>query len=83
MESPQAPLDFKKIQKEQERRRFEYMAEDFFKRWTPEDPHEAAQFNAQLYSLVRQIYMDAQQPVLDQLGTIMGHMAVLTPKIFP
>ena len=45
---------------------FEYQIESFLNQWKPQDRYEASQFEAQLNSLVRQIYVDAQQPILDR-----------------
>ena len=55
---------------DRERRLFEYMIEAFVQAWAPQDRYERSQFDTQLHSLVRQIYADAQQPVLEQLGKI-------------
>jgi hypothetical protein len=63
--------------KEREKRAFELEMEVFFGRWAPEGPYERAQFEAQLFSLVRQIYRDAQEPLLEQLGKISSHVAML------
>ena len=64
------PSTIERTEKEIQQRRFEFMARAFFKRWQPNDPYEAAEFNTELFCLVRQIYVDAQQPVLDQLGVL-------------
>jgi hypothetical protein len=56
--------------KEREKRVFELSMESFLRAWAPNDPCERAQFDTQLFSLVRQIYQDAQEPVLKQLGEI-------------
>lgn len=65
--------------KDREKRLFELGMEDFFRQWAPTDPYERSQFDAQLFSLVRQIYRDAQEPVLEQLGKI----GMYAPLIFP
>jgi len=54
--------------REGERRKmaFEYGIESFLNQWKPQDRYEASQFEAQLHSLVRQIYADAQEPILDR-----------------
>jgi hypothetical protein len=52
---------------ERDRYMFERMAESFFNTWAPEDRYERSKFDAQFYSLVRQIYRDAQEPTLKQL----------------
>ena len=62
--------DHTALKREHDRKQFEYQMEDFIKRWAPDDRYERSQFDAQLISLVRQIYADAQQPVLDQLGKV-------------
>ncbi len=56
--------------KEREKRVFELSMESFLRAWAPNDPCKRSQFDAQLFSLVRQIYQDAQEPVLKQLGEI-------------
>jgi hypothetical protein len=63
---------------------FEQQVEDFFRRFAPEDRSERVQFELSLFSLVRQIYADAQEPLLKQLTATIGAMAtVQTPVIFP
>lgn len=52
------------------KRVFELSMEAFLRAWAPSDSYERSQFEAQLFSLVRQIYRDAQEPVLKQLGEI-------------
>ena len=54
-------------QKERELRQFEIMVEGFLQRWKPDDRYEASRFEAEMFSIVRQIYVDAQAPVLDHL----------------
>ncbi len=56
------------IDAERDMARFQAMAQRFFKKWSPQDNYDKAEFNADFYSLVRQIYMDAQQPLLDRLA---------------
>jgi len=46
---------------------FEKMIEAFIKNWKPSDQLDAYQFEAQLFSIIRQLYFDAQQPALDRL----------------
>lgn len=60
--------DMKKLEQERQGRLFEAMMAAFVKEWEPEDRRERAQFHAEFHSLVRQIYRDAQQPLLDQLA---------------
>lgn len=55
---------------ERDKRIFEMRVEEFYKRWAPEDPHERSQFEGALFSIVRQIYTDAQAPLLEQLTKI-------------
>lgn len=50
-----------------QRRMFEDMIEHFTKTYRPQDRYEAAEFDRMLFTLVRQIYRDAQQPLLDQI----------------
>lgn len=65
-----------------DRHMFELRVQDFVKTWAPDDPYERAQFDAQLFSLVRQIYFDAQQTVWDELTKIaMGAMPA--PFVIP
>ncbi len=42
---------------------FERMVESFIRQWSPEYPREAAEFSAQLTSIVRQTMIDAQEPI--------------------
>lgn len=44
--------------------------EAFWKRWAPDDRREAAEFQADLHNIVRQVYREAQAPVLKQLGVV-------------
>jgi hypothetical protein len=59
---------------------FERMMEDFFKRWSPDDKYEGAQFHAQLSSLIRRVYMDAQAPLMKQIEVMIRAMP-MTPFI--
>lgn len=68
------PLNVQKMRAEQEERRFEYMARNFFSRWTPQDRAEAAAFNAELFVLVRQIYHDAVTPLAEQMCLLVSGM---------
>lgn len=67
---------------ERERMIFEHMVEAFTKTYRPKDPYDAAEFDRLLFSIVRQIYRDAQQPLLDQITKIMMAMP-LAGQIFP
>lgn len=53
------------MERESEKRGFELRVESFLRQWAPDDLRERAEFEMQLISLVRQIYTDAQAPVLD------------------
>lgn len=65
------------------RRMFEQMAEQFFRKWAPADKSDASEFNAEFYSLVRQIYMDAQEPVFKQLNALISSMPVFPFNLVP
>lgn len=62
-----------------QRAMFEDMIEHFTKSYRPSDPYEASEFDTQLHSLVRQIYRDAQQPLLDHITKMMGTIAATAP----
>lgn len=62
---------------ERQQQMFMYMVESFVKRWAPEDKYAAAEFHAEFHSLVRQIYRDAQEPVLKHLTELCGSMLTL------
>ncbi len=60
---------------------FERMVEHFIKTWAPEDPRERAEFAAGLQIIVRQVYTDAQRPILDRftkLAMSMPSFPILT-----
>jgi hypothetical protein len=44
--------------------------EHFIRAWGPEDLYDRSEFEAQLHGIVRQIYRDAQEPLLKQLTTM-------------
>lgn len=67
-------------QKERDKRIFKHQMEYFLNQWAPADPYERSQFESHLHSLIRQIYTNAQQPLLDQLTKVMMAMP-LTPMI--
>lgn len=67
--------------KEREGRIFEAMIESFLKRWMPNDHHDAVQFERELHMLVRQIYQDAQAPLLDHITKIYSVMPMLPATI--
>lgn len=75
-------LDAMRKRDDESRKRamFEDMIEHFTKTYRPADPYHAAEFDRMFFSLVRQIYLDAQQPALDRLTQIA--MAAPMPHIF-
>ena len=68
----------KKSDDESRKRAFEHQMEDFIKRWRSDDRYDGAQFEAQLIMLMRQIYEDAQAPLLKQIMEMTTYMAVPT-----
>ena len=56
---------------------FEYGIESFLNQWKPQDRREASQFEAELHSLIRQVYTDAQAPILDRFTQLA--MSIPTP----
>ena len=61
------------LQQEDDDRRsrtFEYRMRDFQLNWMPDDPHEAVQFETELFMLCKQIYRDAQKPILEHLTQV-------------
>jgi hypothetical protein len=48
--------------------------------WKPEDRRSASDFEAQLIMLVRQIYADAQEPLLKHIGDICRAMPMIMPR---
>lgn len=76
-------IDTEKYQEQQSQRVFEYMAQDFFKRWQPEDPREAAQFSAEMFSIFRRIYMDAQKPAMDELIRVLKCLPIVYSGVKP
>lgn len=67
----------KQATEEMKQRQFEAMANLFFEKWQPEDPREAQAFSAELFSLVRQIYIDAAAPQTE----LMSRLVELMPPI--
>ena len=57
-------------EKERQAQIFEHMIEAFLKRHKPNDRYDAAEFERELFMLVRQIYQDAQAPLLDTITKI-------------
>ena len=67
-------------QDEVRKRCFEYDIESFLNQWAPVDPYERSQFEAQLHSIIRQVYTDAQAPVLEQFSKLA--MSIPLPQFF-
>ena len=65
---------------EHRKRAFEYCIESFLNQWKPDDRYEASQFEAQLHSLIRQVYTDAQAPIMEQFTKLA--MSILMPQFF-
>ena len=64
------------------KRGFELRMEHFINEWAPEDDRfSRAAFETELIALVREIYADAQAPLLDHLSKIT--MAMPFSAIFP
>lgn len=60
-------------------RMFEYAMESFQKRWAPRHINDSAQFQTELFSLVRMIYADAQAPLLDHITKIATAYSAASP----
>lgn len=58
---------------------FERMMESFIKRWAPDDKYAIAQFDSELHALIRQVYRDAQDPILIHLEKIMSAAVSCAP----
>jgi hypothetical protein len=65
-----------KVKDERDRLIFEQMMEQFWRRYAPDDKHEASRFAADLHSLVRQIYREAQEPAFKQLDTLIRALPI-------
>jgi hypothetical protein len=50
--------------KDRKKRLFEYRLDAFLKQYRPDDPHLAHRFECELILLVREVYADAQEPLL-------------------
>lgn len=61
-----------------QRAMFEDMIEHFIKKWKPEDQHDRYRFEAELFSIIRQLYVDAQKPALEQLTKLVSAMPFIT-----
>jgi hypothetical protein len=70
-------VEQEKFRKEQQARISELRFEQFVRRWAPDDPREASEFHAQLYSLYIQVVHDAQEPLLKQVTAMMAAMPVI------
>ena len=70
-------IDMMKMDKERQTRMFEAMIEAFLKEWMPEDHYMAIDFERQFHMLVRQIYRDAQEPLLDHITKLAGAMPMM------
>jgi hypothetical protein len=55
-----------------EDRVFEVMLEAFITRYRPTDPLDGATFDMAVHTLVRNIYRDAQAPLLAQIAKMIG-----------
>jgi hypothetical protein len=64
--------DISKLNRAREAAIFEMQMEAFFKRWAPPDVADAAQFHAQLVSLIRRTYEDAQAPLFKHIETLIN-----------
>jgi hypothetical protein len=67
-------------QQARDSRIFELQMEQFWKNWAPDDKYEAARFQAELSSLIRQVYREAQEPIARQFTALMATMPVWPPK---
>lgn len=66
--------DIHKRDQELRSRMFETMMEAFFKRWAPADKYDATRFHSELSMIVRQVYTDAQAPLLTQITQLISVM---------
>lgn len=60
-------IDMQKMDRDRQARIFEAMMESFLKRWEPHHQEDRYAFHAELHSLIRQVYRDAQEPLFDQI----------------
>ena len=65
-------INIERHQEEMRHRQFEAYARAFFDRWQPKDPADAREFSAELFALVRQIYIDANGPANDMIKQIVA-----------
>jgi hypothetical protein len=66
-------------QKERDARILELRMEKFCKDWAPDDRYEASRFHSELLSIVRQIYAEAQAPLLKYLNAVVAAMPLFPP----
>jgi hypothetical protein len=59
---------------------FEAMMEAFFKRWAPHNDYDKATFHAELSSLIRRVYIDAQEPLAKHITAMISAMPM--PPLF-
>lgn len=76
-------IDMMKMDKERQARMFEAMIEAFLKEWMPEDHYMAIDFERQFHMLVRQIYRDAQEPLLEHITKLASAMPMFPQSIGP
>jgi hypothetical protein len=62
---------------------FERMMESFLKRWEPQHQEDRYAFHVELHSLIRQVYRDAQEPLIDQITKMMSAMPMFPTRIMP
>jgi hypothetical protein len=62
---------YKIAQREMDESHLNRAVHSFFERWTPKDPQEAAEFQAQFHSVTRAIYADMQKPVTACLESVL------------
>ena len=61
-----------------ETRIFEQRMEQFSKNWAPDVPAIAARFHSEFHALVREIYYEAQKPLMEQLSTLIQSLQIIT-----
>jgi hypothetical protein len=71
---------YKIAQREMVESRLNREVHHFFERWTPKDPQDAAEFQAQFHSVTRAIYADMQKPVTACLESVLRVASV--PPMF-
>jgi hypothetical protein len=74
-------MDMLKFDKERQSKLFERMMEAFLKEWLPEDHYMAIDFERDFHMLVRQIYRDAQEPLLDHITKLSRAMAMFPREV--